>query len=235
MPHWMIKGLRFIVETKLAENFGDGALNGEERFLKKFVKDSSVIFDVGANRGMWTSFVLKYNPKVTVHAFEPLQEEFQRLTERHIKGNVICNPLGLSDAESREYMDPGSQSLHRKDQSTGNFQQVQLTTLDLYCKRNMIEHIDLLKIDTEGHDMAIIRGATEMINKAAIKRIQFEYSGFNIYAGVLLKDFFDFFENRPYHMYQIYPGTLRRIDQYDPRLENFVYKNFVLIHHSVTK
>ena len=72
-----------------------------------------------------------------------------------------------------------------------------------------------------------------MIDQELVARIQFEYGPFNIYSKTLLRDFFAFFENRPYTLFLITPKGLQAQPKYDVRLENFIYKNFAALHSSV--
>ena len=117
--------------------------------------------------------------------------------------------------------------------SPGKAEKVQLITLDDYCKENRIARIDLLKCDVEGHEYFVFKGAQEMIEAEKILRIQFEYGGCNIDSRVLLKDIFEQFSGLNYSFYKIMPRGLEKIEEYDQRLENFAYKNFVLLHRSI--
>jgi hypothetical protein len=109
---------------------------------------------------------------------------------------------------------------------------VELDTLNQYCEDRNIGAIDFLKLDVEGHELEVLKGATRMLNSGSIKRLQFEYGGCFIDAGVLLKDFFELFNSLEYIFYKIMPNGLMRIPEYDQRLENLQYKNFAVLHKS---
>lgn len=68
-------------------------------------------------------------------------------------------------------------------------EEVKLTTLDLYCTKNNITKIDLLKLDVEGHEINALKGGTEMINSDKVSIIQFEFSGCNIDSRTYFQDF----------------------------------------------
>ena len=110
---------------------------------------------------------------------------------------------------------------------------VRLSTLDEYCAEQGIEQIDLLKLDVEGHELAVLRGGQKMIQEGRIKRIQFEYGPCNIDSRVLLRDLFTFFETLEYDVYKITPRKLVKLRAYDRRLEYFQYKNFAALHPSL--
>jgi FkbM family methyltransferase len=238
-PRALDRLLRFYTRTRAGEGFGDMTLNGELRFLREHAPACRVIFDVGAQVGEWTEHALRINPRAEVHCFEPMAASFARLRERPWAGRVACNPLALSDHEGEGVMHRDSTSLHERrlapdaPSPDGPAETVRLTTLAAYCAAHAIGQIDLLKIDAEGHDMAVLRGGEAMVREGRIRRIQFEYGPWNVYARVLLRDFYLFFHGLPYVVHQVTPRGLVPYPAYPPHLENFQYKNFVALHRDV--
>ena len=88
-----------------------------------------------------------------------------------------------------------------------------------------------MKVDVEGHELEVFKGAQEMLAHKSIKRIQFEYGGCNIDSRVLLKDLFDFFQSYGYSLFKLFPHELRHVPRYDQRLENFQYQTWVVLSH----
>ena len=111
--------------------------------------------------------------------------------------------------------------------SRPNSEPVQVTRLADFCGQARISHIDLLKIDTEGHDLKVIEGFQSMIDSAQIDVIQFEYNYMSIFSRTFLRDFFA----------ALTPGMrigrlLRdRIEYFDyaPPLDNFIQANFIAV------
>jgi hypothetical protein len=60
---------------------------------------------------------------------------------------------------------------------------VHCTTLDSYCNQQRIERIDVLKIDTEGYDLYVLRGSTQMLAKGAIRFVYVEFNDLNSWGG----------------------------------------------------
>lgn len=114
-----------------------------------------------------------------------------------------------------------------------NTDQVEIRTLDSYCNEKKIHEIDFLKIDVEGHEFAVIQGGKELFASECIKIVQFEYGGTYIDSRILLRDFFDFFKGLNYKFYLLYPNRVGLISNYDQRLENFQYKNFLIVNNDV--
>jgi hypothetical protein len=101
--------------------------------------------------------------------------------------------------------------------------------LDAYCRERAIQRINYVKIDTEGHDLRVLRGGRAMLTAAAIDMVQFEYGAVCIDSRDFLKDFFDFFAELPYALYKIHPQWLAHHERYDPRLETFTYQNWLAV------
>lgn len=225
------------------ENNDDMKTNGELYLLERHIRECSVVFDVGANKGEWTKLVLTLNPSVEVHCFEPIQDMFLQLKAKNFPPSVHANPTGLSSEKGTRDIFLGVQSLYARTglktgwgiASPGKTEEIQMTTLDEYCLGKNIDQIDFLKCDVEGHEYAVFQGAKRMLREERIKRIQFEYGGCNIDARVMLKDIFELFAGGRYTFYKLMPLQLIRIDEYDQCLENYVYKNFAILHRSVNK
>lgn len=60
----------------------------------------------------------------------------------------------------------------------GKAVKVPVLTVDQLVSRDDIAHVDFLKIDTEGHDMTVLEGATSTIAKRAVTVIMFEFNEF---------------------------------------------------------
>ena len=146
-----------------------------------------VFFDVGANIGQTSSAALKSFPSATVFAFEPDKTTFGALTEHVRDSRFQPYNLALSDkAGEARFFDYGafatSNSLVEDAQyatragHASTIRSVECDTLDGFCRSHSIDRIDVLKIDTEGHEMAVLQGAPEMLSS---HRIRFVFVEFN--------------------------------------------------------
>jgi len=217
-----------------AENNDNIHTNGELRLMRAVLPQCATVFDVGANIGDWTALALEINPKLQIHCFEPSPATFQRLLARHGGREVKCSNIGLSSLSGELTLHvfsdgSGENSLYQRqglEDGWGRDPQsktelVRVETMDGYCQRANVQIIDFLKVDVKGHELEVFKVAKGMLEKSAIKYIQFEYGGCNIDARLLLKDLFDFFAPYRYSLYKIYPHALRHVPRYDQRLENF--------------
>ncbi|MEQ1850960.1 MAG: FkbM family methyltransferase [Chthoniobacteraceae bacterium] len=163
---------------------------GELAMIRKYVADATVVFDVGANVGVWTVIMSRKNSRAQVHAFEPNPETFA-LLERNVGenkcANVTLNRTAVSDTEKQltfqvpegvsiygrvapavEGVDKEGRFLH-----TNSFI-VPSVRLDDYCRAHRIESIDFLKIDVEGYELPALKGLESLLKARRIKAIYME-------------------------------------------------------------
>ncbi|MDA8895966.1 FkbM family methyltransferase [Bacteroidia bacterium] len=142
------------------------------------------VFDIGASIGIMTQYFEDVFPKSTIHCFEPYLPSYNRLKEIYgTKNNVICNGIGLSDVAGEFKMflqsDSGYNSLNEKvnkpsDEMGNKFQLVQTSTISEYCEANNVDSIDFIKIDTEGLDLRVLKGAENLLKAGKVKYIYAE-------------------------------------------------------------
>ena len=201
-----------------------------------------VVFDVGANHGTYADMVLERSKgrKVTVHAFEPDPDLAQALVSRyadrptvHITAAAVSDAPGevtfhryAQDVLSGLYDRAGQVSLYRNPATSRSFT-VPTITLDAYCAQHGIERIHHLKVDTEGHDLYVLKGARRMIEEGRIDHLQFEFSEMNILSRSTFLDHWDLLSPH-FDLFRLCLDGLYRIERYDPLLlELYHVVNFV--------
>ena len=122
-----------------------------------------VMVDVGAHFG--TSLGRFAADGWTVHAFEPDDQNRAVLECRHgHRRNLSISKLAASDSSGKEVefftseLSTGISGLNAFDPSHQVSQKVALIRLEDYCEEHQINRIDFLKIDTEGHDLMVLKG-----------------------------------------------------------------------------
>jgi FkbM family methyltransferase len=140
------------------------------------------ILDVGANIGEVAVEYAKRFPDATIHCFEPVSSTFLRLvnnSSRHV--NVHCFQLALSSKPGMRAINCNGTCSTLQPQLptdlsiTGDaVEDVELNTVDAFCRDNNIDIVDLLKIDTEGHDFEVLLGASSMLQGGMIGVLQVE-------------------------------------------------------------
>jgi len=220
------------------------ARNGEGRVVRILAEawagDPVRVFDVGANRGEWSSIILERFPEVDLHSFEIVPDTFARL-EKALVGKsdgmqkVHLNLLGLSDRDGEievSYfpdVDNGSSIAPlphgiRTEQRTARIRKG-----DTYIVELVINQIDFLKVDTEGHDLFVLRGMTQMLESGAVSCIQFEYGHVCVPARVFLGDFYALLEPLGYKIGRLFPDGVAFKDYSLFHDEHFRAGNYIAV------
>ncbi len=151
------------------------------RAVAGLLQPGMTFFDVGANVGQYTLLASGLN--CTVHSFEPAPVIFQLLADnvKPLAQSVQVNQSALSDVEEPVtlYMaqpgDLGSTSLTKQYCASGQTVEVPCTTIDNYMSKHAISRVDVLKIDVEGAESAVLRGAEKLLSGPHRPSIVIEY------------------------------------------------------------
>jgi FkbM family methyltransferase len=222
------------------DNDCEMATNGEARFARARLATASVAFDIGAAKGEWTKIALAANPDLQIHCFEPTSRRMKTLEDRKFGSRVVLIQLGLGAAEEVATIfynaSGGSNSLYPQryggeHYDAGDVESVKITTIDAYCHEHGIDHVDFVKMDIEGYEMAAIRGAERMLRQGRIDVLQFEYSSVFLDAGTSLMQLMKYVQlvNPAYVFHKIYPDGVQPVPRYTHDLDNFKMQNWALI------
>jgi FkbM family methyltransferase len=165
---------------------------GELCFLRRVREEAGngecVGLDVGANVGLFTCTMADAD-FTRVHSFEPIPDTFVRLKRNvlhngiNIRCNLNCLGVGAVRGLAQFAEDIKSPGVNRLATSATRFahqiQQVPVIPLDEYCSHYQIRTIDLAKIDVEGMEELVLRGAKELMQRRAIKKILIEIAPVN--------------------------------------------------------
>jgi FkbM family methyltransferase len=235
-------------------NFGGGADLHEsgELYVLRYIKDELekqnmekpvTIFDVGANRGGYSLAVEKIfknlGKKITIYAFEPASITFQSLAKRVANSSQItpvnmglnnktAEAILFSNQEASPLASLYPRNLEHLDISLGRQENVHLTTVDEFCGQRGITRIDFLKLDVEGHELSVLEGAQNMLQKRAVSYIQFEFGGTDIDSRTFLRDYFNMLK-KDYQFYYILRNGLVRMLHYEEQDEIFITTNYLAI------
>lgn len=139
----------------------------ESIFFQQYIQPDDIILDVGANIGSLTLIAAKAAGKNgNVLAFEPSKKIFEDLNY-NISLNKFTNCKTYNVALGEKNGEQNWEEKHADDQSKINIShskiKVKMNQLDEYCAP--FSKIDLLKIDVEGYEYFVLKGATETLKK----------------------------------------------------------------------
>ena len=154
---------------------------------------SPIVFDVGANTGQTTNAILQALPGATVHAFEPSAAAFEGMRRLSVmQKNVVLNncALGAQSGEQTLFENASSDMsslLPLGQDGWGRVQArttVRVSTVDEYCADRDIPRIDLLKSDTQGFELEVLKGASRMLERRLVHLIYLEMNFARLYEGM---------------------------------------------------
>lgn len=149
--------------------------------------DDGVFLDVGANVGIFSRLVREARPRATGHLFEPVAEYARKCRERFADDpriEVHAIALGNEDATRPIYKaahNYGANSLvteimfDRRPNSAVRpdtvieEEQITLRHASRWLEEHGIEHVDLIKTDTEGYDYAVLDGLREWLERTGCR------------------------------------------------------------------
>ena len=229
-------------------NFENLKVSGEQYLLSKILPSvvgdgACVVVDAGAHRGDYSRAVLQTNLKAQVFAFEPNPKSFARLTNIDDKRLQVYN-LALGEQEDEVTLydgaeDDGSshatllqdvaEAEHGSRLATHKVRQVRL---DRMLESLSITHVHLLKVDTEGTELVVIRGCGRFVETAQIDLIQFEFNTMQVYSRCFLRDFRMALPG--YRFFRLLRDGLVELEPYDPmHSEIFAFQNVLAVRNTL--
>ena len=220
------------------EGPNDPHTNGEywllHQVLARSAADPLILLDIGANRGDWTAEALRLSERpVRLHALEP--SSFSRSTlmarfDRQPSVTVHSDALSNASGKALFYSDThGAGTSSLSSASGSQTETVTVGTLDEFLQRVSLEPIAMVKIDAEGFDPLILRGAETCLDEGRVEVLQFEYNWRWLLNHACLRDVFEFLADKPYRIGKLTGHGLDYYDAWHPELDRFFETNFALV------
>lgn len=209
------------------------------------IEPGNIVFDIGANNGAWAKQAYSTASPLHLYVFEPVPQIFNELKKTLAGLRARLFDFAISDKNGERtffYYDNTADSsqlssFYRRNKTIEkelNLRPRQITvksqSLDWFLENYSVRgDIDFVKIDTEGSEMDVLKGAAGSLQKNRIGIIQFEYGGTYLEAGVKLRDVYSFLASFNYDIYRIISKGLVHIDRWRDKLENYRYSNYIAI------
>ncbi len=192
-------------------------------------ESDSIVFDVGAQGGTYSKEIIRYTGgQAIIYAFEPCKRDYDILKKLLANSGVRLHNKALGDRNGKATLHypretRGLSSLLKTDGDFVLSEKVEVEMIDSFCSKNGIKYISLLKIDTEGYELACLKGSEKTL--PFIKNIQFEMSLGSRDARVYFKDIFEYLKD--YKIYRILQDGLEEIKSPDRLSEMLFTTNYL--------
>lgn len=150
---------------------------------RKLQMRDPVVFDVGAHRGETVEYFLTAFPRCRIISFEPVPESFSILASRFGSDpRVVLEECALGQEQGQAVMTLRSDSMTNSLATTpearlsGSAQSIHVSTVDHMRDAHSVPTIDILKIDVEGFETQVLRGAEQSLKGNAIRTILCEFT-----------------------------------------------------------
>jgi FkbM family methyltransferase len=174
-----------------------------------------IIFDVGANIGQTQKWLRSYLPLSSVYCFEPVPASFQKLVSAtSYDERTSCFQFAFGSKKESVIIKTFDEdlsvlnSLKADAMNASNYAldvEIIVNTIDHFCQKNHLNKIDLLKIDTEGFELEVLRGCEKMLSDGSISFVYCE-TGFQISnkRNTYFPDLTDYLAKKGYYFFGLY-------------------------------
>jgi FkbM family methyltransferase len=239
-----VRMARFLTNELRFDGPNDMQANGEllvQTSVLRGAREAMTIFDIGANIGDWTlAFVENAaacgRSDYAIHLFEPSMTTARMLKAhlaQHESERIDIHAFGMSSS-------PGCVAFHIVGDGVGvnsihpppgtavlRTEQATMDTVDRFTAKKNMSHITLMKVDTEGHDLSVLKGASQLLERGAIAVVQFEYNHRWITSRTYLRDVFEIAPTG-YRIGKVTPHGIEWYPAWDPELESYREGNYLL-------
>lgn len=162
----------------------------EIAFVLNALEPGMIFFDVGANAGLFTISAAKKIGEKGVFAFEPCSSTcdllkqnllLNRLADVNVEQVALGDSVGEGvlqiNARGKDGLNTLGKPIHSESQVVGR-EDVRITTLDVFMKEHNVPRVDVMKVDIEGAELMMFRGARNLLERRDAPLILYEGFGF---------------------------------------------------------
>ncbi|MCP5424684.1 MAG: FkbM family methyltransferase [Gammaproteobacteria bacterium] len=190
-------------------------------------KEPMVIFDVGAHYGQTAAKFRRFFPQAVIHAFEPFPQSFAKLEESFARDPAIIPVAKAMDEDNGR----ATLFVNRADYTNSLLEcdlaanpwvpgettrtlgeiQVETCTVERYCSEQGLDQVNILKTDTQGAELRVLKGAVKLLTERRVDALYLEVIFAPLYEGQAnfcqLLDYLTTVGYRLVSIYDLYRGN----------------------------
>ena len=236
------------LRAKGYNNYGSFKVTGEKNFIQSISRELQFSLDIGANIGNYSKLLIEETNSY-IFAFEPLDGAYDNLNKLVIEhpNRIEAFKLALGDknvekninftdekSEKATFLDDISK-LSFYEGASNKKKLVNVVTLDEFMEQKNLfdKEIDLIKIDTEGYELEILKGSKRLIEINKPKYIQLEFNIHQLFKNHTMYEFSKYLKK--YELFQILPfgNKLLKVNPEKAETNIFYLTNFVYIRNDL--
>ena len=219
-----------------------------------------VAIDVGANKGWWSKALLDAFPGgvARIKLVEPHPynvTEIERLDDNLVfaaedfahlrvhafaagaaprRATLYCNDEGSPLASVYPHDINGFELEALRHVNLETPVEVAMDTIDALIARESLSHVDVLKLDIEGHEFDALQGAQAALRSGVIDVVAFEFGSHQVESRHFFKDFYQLFTDLGFDLFFVRAGALEPVERYSWKYEDFTTDHVVMARRRVS-
>jgi FkbM family methyltransferase len=198
----------------------------EFNLIQDYCRPSDNVADIGTNIGFYTIWMSNYiDSNGTIHCFEPDKNNFEKL-ERNCKINNIVqcklNNSAVADIDGQLFFTLGKDGENSISKTTENAIKVKSVKLDTYFENYCNRPFNYVKVDIEGFELLLLKGANNLLQNKKIEILQIELNSAISNSGYEIEDVLSLLasKNMVLCFYDVQSKCLKQI-KYTKKRENY--------------
>lgn len=215
----------------------------EFNIISRYTKPNDHVADIGANMGFYSIWMSKFvSASGKIHSFEPDENNYSRLKKNIVVNNlqniILPNNMAVSDLVGKLNFTTGLDGEnHIAQQSLQETTQVDSLRLDTYAKQHQISHFTYVKIDVEGFECNVLKGAHQLLTNKQIQVIQLEINKTIKNSGASIDELLELLRKYSYVIckYDVETNSLIPIEYSEGRENYFAVYDLLLANQKLQK
>jgi FkbM family methyltransferase len=239
----LARGVEKVSGFAQGKGYGSATIVQENRLVQQLLsRQATIAIDIGGNIGSYTVELRRRNPRAEIHIFEPSATNIEKLNQRFFDDKkIIIVPFAVAenDGSATLFSDAAGSGMGSLTQRRLGHFSIEFNVAEIVKKIRFETYwhkilngcvLDIVKMDVEGHELAVLKGFGKSIFSTRV--IQFEFGGCNIDTRTYFQDFWYFFKDHQFDLFRITPLGVDMISKYKEADEFFSTCNYIAVNRN---